>query len=159
MNIDIICVGKLKEKYFTDGVNEYKKRLSRFCKINIIEVPDLKIPENASEKQIAELLIKEGEGILRCVKNNAYVIALCVEAKQMSSEEFAKTLKTLMDNSVSDIAFIIGGSMGLSEEVKKRANLKLGISQMTLPHQMARLVLIEQIYRAFKILNNETYHK
>lgn len=159
MNIDIICVGKLKEKYFTDGVNEYKKRLSRFCKINIIEVPDLKIPENASEKQIAELLIKEGEGIFRCVKNNAYVIALCVEANQMSSEEFAKTLKTLMDNSVSDIAFIIGGSMGLSEEVKKRANLKLGISQMTLPHQMARLVLIEQIYRAFKILNNETYHK
>ncbi|NLM49960.1 MAG: 23S rRNA (pseudouridine(1915)-N(3))-methyltransferase RlmH, partial [Clostridiaceae bacterium] len=127
--------------------------------INIIEVPDLKIPENASEKQIAELLIKEGEGIFRCVKNNAYVIALCVEAKQMSSEEFAKTLKTLMDNSVSDIVFIIGGSMGLSEEVKKRANLKLGISQMTLPHQMARLVLIEQIYRAFKILNNETYHK
>lgn len=157
MNIDLIAVGKIKEKYFTQAVEEYQKRLSRFVKFTITEIPDEKIPDNASEKVIEQILQKEGDKILSKIKDG-FVCALCVEGKQLASEEIADLFsKTSM--SASRMTFIIGGSLGLSDEVKKRADLKLSFGKVTLPHQLMRVVLSEQIYRGFKILNNETYHK
>lgn len=158
MNISIITVGKLKEKYFKDASAEYIKRLSRFGKIEIIELPDEKIPDNATEKQREQILSKEGAAILEKIKPGSFPIALCIEGKELSSEELAEKINSL-SMQTSNITFIIGASLGLAEEVKRAAQLKMSFGKITLPHQLARIVLLEQIYRAFKINANETYHK
>lgn len=158
MNISIICVGKLKEDYLKSAISEYSKRLSRFANFEIIEVPDQKIPDNAGEKLEFQILQKEGDMILSKIKQNSYVIAMCVEGKLISSEELAGEIKNIsMTN--SNITFIIGGSLGLSDKVKKRADKRISFGKITLPHQLMRVVLSEQIYRAFKINANEAYHK
>lgn len=158
MNINIISVGKIKEKYFTAAIEEYSKRLSRFVKLNIIEVPDEKIPDNASEKEIDIIKEKEGGKILAKLPDNSFVITLCIEGKEMTSEELAEKIADISMMS-SNITFIIGGSLGLSNTVKSRSTLRLSFGRMTLPHQLMRVVLLEQIYRGFKINNNESYHK
>lgn len=158
MNINIICAGKIKEKYFTDAVNEYAKRLSRFVKLNIIEVPDEKIPENASEKEMETVKNKEGERILSKLPPSSFIVTLCIEGKELSSVDLARKIADISMTS-SSISFIIGGSLGLSDEVKARSQLRLSFGRMTLPHQLMRVVLAEQLYRAFKINNNESYHK
>jgi 23S rRNA (pseudouridine1915-N3)-methyltransferase len=159
MNICIISVGKLKEKYLKDGIDEYKKRLSRYCSIDIIEVPDEKAPENLSEKEEEQIKIKEGQAILKYVKEGTYVIALDLRGKMLSSEEFSILIADLGISGNSNIAFIIGGSLGLSKEVVERADYKLSFSKMTFPHQVMRLILLEQVYRGFRIMKNEPYHK
>ena len=158
MKITVICVGKLKEDYLKSAISEYSKRLSRFADFEIIEVPDQKIPDNAGEKIESQILTKEGETILSKIKNNSFVIAMCVEGKLISSEELASEIKDI-SMTHSNITFIIGGSLGLSEEVKKRADKRISFGKITLPHQLMRVVLSEQIYRAFKINSNEAYHK
>lgn len=158
MNINIIAVGKIKEKYFISAIDEYAKRLSRFVKLNIIEVPDEKIPDNTSKKEEEIIKDKEGQKILSKINQNSFVIALCVEGSQLTSEELASKI-TNISMTTSNITFIIGGSLGLSEQVKARSSLRLSFSKMTFPHQLMRVVLLEQVYRAFKINNNETYHK
>ncbi len=158
MNINIIAVGKIKEKYFTDAVNEYKKRLSRFARVSVVEISDERIPSGASEKETEKIKNAEGERILQKLDPNSFVIALCIEGRELSSEALAKKIsETSMIT--SDITFIIGGSLGLSDAVKARSALRLSFGPVTLPHQLMRVVLLEQIYRAFKINNNETYHK
>ena len=155
MNITVISVGKIKEKYFTAAIDEYSKRLSRFAKLNIIEVADEKIPDNASEKEMEQIKEKEGNKILAKLPQNSFVVTLCIEGKEHSSEELAKKIADIS----SHITFIIGGSLGLSDTVKSKSALRLSFGKMTLPHQLMRVVLLEQIYRAFKINNNESYHK
>jgi 23S rRNA (pseudouridine1915-N3)-methyltransferase len=159
MKIDIICVGKLKEKYLIAAVAEYTKRLSKYCKMEIKEVSDEKAPEKLSDKQEIDLKNKEGEGILKYIKEGAYVIALAIEGKMQSSEELAQNIADLGVKGKSHIVFIIGGSLGLSEEVLKRADEKMSFSKMTFPHQLVRVILLEQVYRCFRINNNEPYHK
>lgn len=159
MNIDIISVGKLKEKYLKDGIEEYKKRLSRYCSINIIEVSDEKAPENISQKEEEIIKQKEGQGILKHIKDNIFVIALDIKGKMLSSEELATFLKERAVQGDSNLAFVIGGSLGLSKEVLDRADFKLSFSKMTFPHQLMRLILLEQVYRGFRIINGEPYHK
>ncbi|WP_209125182.1 23S rRNA (pseudouridine(1915)-N(3))-methyltransferase RlmH [Alkalihalobacillus sp. BA299] len=159
MNISIITVGKLKEKYLTLGINEYLKRLGAYAKVEIIEVPDEKAPEQLSETEMQQIKQKEGEKILAKVQQDAYVISLAIEGKQMSSEQLASELDKLATYGKSKIAFIIGGSLGLSDEVLKRSNTQLSFSKMTFPHQLMRLILVEQVYRAFRINRDEPYHK
>lgn len=159
MKIKIVCVGKIKEKYLKDGIAEYSKRLSRFCKLEVCELPDIKIPDNPSPSECSELLREEGNSILRHLSKDSYVIALCVEGKQISSEELSEKLSSVTLSGKSTIDFIIGGSLGLSDEVKKRSDMRLSFSLFTFPHQLMRLILTEQIYRAFKINANEEYHK
>ena len=158
MNISVICVGKIKEKFFTDAINEYLKRLSRFAKTEIIEVKDEKIPDNASQKECEAILEKEGNAILSKIPKGSYVVSLCIEGKEMSSPALADKIKYISMES-SHITFIIGGSLGLWEEVKRLSKLQLSFGKITLPHQLMRVVLLEQIYRGFKILANESYHK
>lgn len=158
MNIQIICAGKLKENFWEDAVKEYTKRISKFAKISVIEVPDEKIPNRLSEKEAKKIREKEGEYILSKIKQGSYIIALCVESKQLSSERFAEKISDIMTSN-SNIAFIIGGSIGLSEKVKEMADFRISFSEMTFPHQLMRVILTEQIYRAFKIMNKENYHK
>lgn len=158
MNINIISVGKIKEDYFVKAMAEYEKRISRFCKINSIYISDRKIPDNATDGECTRILNSEGDDILKKISKSDFVIALCVEGSQLSSTELAKKLQNIMQTS-STIDFIIGGSLGLSDAVKSQADLRLSLSEMTFPHRIARLVLEEQIYRAFKINANETYHK
>ena len=158
MNITVVCVGKIKEKFFTDAINEYLKRLSRFAKTQIIEVKDEKIPENASQKECQLVLEKEGELILSKIPKNSHVISMCIEGDQLSSEQLADKIKYLsMEH--SHLTFIIGGSLGLLEKIKQLSGMKLSFGKITLPHQLMRVVLLEQIYRSFKILANESYHK
>lgn len=158
MNINIIAVGKIKEKYFTAAINEYSKRLSRFVKLNVTEVADEKIPDRASDKEIEQIKEKEGEKILAKIPQGSYVITLCIEGEELSSEELAEKVAAVsMTN--SSVTFIIGGSLGLLDKVKSASQLRLSFGRMTLPHQLMRVVLLEQIYRAFKINNNESYHK
>lgn len=159
MNIKLITVGKLKEKYLTEGIAEYTKRLSRFCKVQVVELIDEKTPENASEAQNNQIMAKEGERIQAKIGSRDYVIVLAIEGKQFPSEEFSQKLEAVAVNGYSDITFIIGGSLGLSKEIKQRANLKMSFGLLTLPHQLMRLVLIEQIYRAFMIQQGSPYHK
>lgn len=159
MKIKLIVLGKIKETYLKDGIAEYAKRLSRFCDLQIIELPDEKIPDTPSEAQSLAVLEKEGEKILKHISGTDYIISLCVEGRQMPSEGLAEVLETAANNGFSTIAFIIGGSLGLSARVKNQSHLKLSFSKFTFPHQLMRLILIEQIYRAFKINNHETYHK
>lgn len=158
MNITVIGVGKIKEKYFTAAIEEYSKRLSRFVKLNIIEVADEKIPDNASDREKEQIKEKEGAKILAKIPQNSFVVTLCIEGTELSSEKLAEKIAGI-SMTASSITFIIGGSLGLSEEVKSKSSLRLSFGRMTLPHQLMRVVLLEQIYRAFKINNNENYHK
>ncbi len=159
MNITVISVGKLKEKYLKLGIEEFSKRLSKYCKLDMIELDDEKCPENLSDKDMEIVKTKEGNKILSKIKNNSYVIALAIDGKNLSSEELADTISKLAVRGNSHITFIIGGSLGLADEVLKRADYKLSFSKMTFPHQMMKLILLEQVYRAFRINNNEPYHK
>ena len=158
LNVNIICVGSLKEKFFTDAVNEYKKRLSRYCKFNIIELSEEKISDQETKAQIDKTLLKEGEKILSKIGKSDYCIAMCIEGKNISSEELSKKLEEI-SLSFGTVNFIIGGSWGLSDEVKRRADFKLSVSKMTFPHQLFRVMLSEQIYRAFTISSGAKYHK
>ncbi|WP_264739985.1 23S rRNA (pseudouridine(1915)-N(3))-methyltransferase RlmH [Cytobacillus firmus] len=159
MNISIITVGKLKEKYLKQGIDEYLKRLSAYAKMDIIEVPDEKAPEELSETEMLQVKQKEGERILSKIHPDAHVIALAIEGKMKSSEELADSLDKLATYGKSKIAFVIGGSLGLSQEVLRRADEKLSFSKMTFPHQLMKLILLEQVYRAFRINRGEPYHK
>ena len=157
IHINIICVGKIKENYIKEGINEYVKRLSKYCKINIIEVPDESIPSNLNDKLCENIKLLEGNKILHFAKSS-YVISLDLKGKQYTSEEFSNKLEALSLNN-SSISFIIGGSLGLSNGVINKSNELICFSKMTFPHQIIRLFLLEQIFRAFKIANNETYHR
>lgn len=159
MNIRLITVGKIKEKYIQEGIKEYSKRLSRYCSLEIVEIDDEKAPENLSEKEMDIVKQKEGERILSKIPQNSFVISLVIQGKQLSSEELAEKIDSLMIEGISDITFIIGGSLGLSDEVIMRSNFKLSFSKMTFPHQLMRMILLEQIYRAWRIIKNEPYHK
>ena len=159
MKITLITVGKIKEKYFTDAIAEYAKRLSRYCKLEIIEVADEKTPDNASEGLENQIKEKEGERIISKVPDNAYVVALAIDGKQLSSQELADKMEKWNVNGVSHLVFIIGGSLGLTHKVLNRADYSLSFSKMTFPHQLMRVILLEQIYRSFRIRNHEPYHK
>ena len=158
MRITVISVGKIKEKFFSDAVLEYKKRLSRFASLDIDEIKDEKIPENASQKEIDLILEKEGKAILEKLPKNSYNIAMCIEGDELSSTQFSKKLDSIKSAN-SNITFIIGGSLGLWHKVKSASDMTLSFGKITFPHQLMRVVLLEQIYRAFKISANETYHK
>lgn len=159
MTVTVLCVGKIKERFFTDAVNEYSKRLSKFCKLNIIEVEDEENPQNAGETLERSIREKEGEKILKKIPQGAYTISLEIEGRKHDSVSFADRINKIQINGSSNICFIIGGSLGLSDSVKKTAKESLSFSDMTFPHQLMRIILLEQIYRAFKINNNEPYHK
>ena len=159
MRINIVCVGKIKEKYLKLGIDEFKKRLSKYCKLEIIELEDEKAPENLSDKEMLIIKEKEGKKILSKIKDNSYVIALAIDGKNLSSEELAETINKLGVRGISNITFVIGGSLGLSDEVLSSADYKLSFSKMTFPHQLMRLILLEQVYRAYRINNGEPYHK
>ncbi|WP_311406741.1 23S rRNA (pseudouridine(1915)-N(3))-methyltransferase RlmH [Liquorilactobacillus uvarum] len=159
MNIKIIVVGKLKEKYLKQGIAEYAKRLSKFCKFKIVEVADEKAPEKLSEAEMIKVKEIEGERILSKVKNKEYVYALAILGQERSSEDLAQEIQSLGIYGHSDITFIIGGSLGLSEAVLKRADTEISFGRFTLPHQLMRLVLTEQIYRSFMINAGSPYHK
>lgn len=159
MKVDILCVGRIKEKFFCDSIDEYSKRLSKFCKLNIIEARDEKTPDNASDKVTLNIIETEAERIQKNIDDKAFVIALCIEGKQISSTDFADKITSIENDSISHIQFIIGGSLGLSDGIKSRADMKLSFSKMTFPHQLMRVVLLEQLYRAYKIKAHEPYHK
>lgn len=160
LKINIICIGKIKEKYFTDAVGEYAKRLTAFCKFSVVELNEERIRSNTpNEAQIAEVIEAEGRRILQKIGASDYVAAMCIEGKLLSSEELSETLDKAALSGKSNVDFIIGGSYGLSGEVKRRADLRLSMSKMTFPHQLARVILSEQIYRAFEISTNGKYHK
>ena len=158
MKIKIISVGKIKEKYLLEGIKEYAKRLSKYCKLEMIEVSDEKAPENLSEAEKERIKDLEGEKVLNKISSE-YVIALAIEGKQLDSIDFSETFNQIFTYKNSDISFIIGGSMGLSKGVYNRADMQISFSKMTFPHQLMKLILLEQIYRAFRINNNEPYHK
>ena len=159
MKITVITVGKIKEKYLKDAIAEYSKRLSKYCKLEIIEVADEKTPDNASEIVEDSIRSKEAERILKYVKDDAYVITLEIGGKQLSSEELADKIDKLGIQGTSHIIFIIGGSIGLGKEVLNKSNYALSFSKMTFPHQLMRVILLEQVYRSYRIISNEPYHK
>ncbi len=159
MNIDILCVGRLKEKYLKDAVAEYSKRLSRYCTLNIMETPDEKVSEDQGEALDEKARNAEGERLLKHIRDDAYLITLEIEGRSLSSTELASAIYETGLKGISRIQFIIGGSIGLSPEIIKRADMHLSFSRMTFPHQLMRVILLEQIYRSFKINNNEPYHK
>jgi 23S rRNA (pseudouridine1915-N3)-methyltransferase len=159
MKITVITVGKIKEKYLKDAIAEYSKRLSKYCKLEIIEVADEKTPDNASEVVEDAIRSKEAERILKYVKDDVFVITLEINGKQLSSEELAGKIDKLGVQGTSHIIFIIGGSIGLGQEVLQKSNFALSFSKMTFPHQLMRVVLLEQIYRSYRIINGEPYHK
>jgi 23S rRNA (pseudouridine1915-N3)-methyltransferase len=159
MKITILTVGKIKEKYLKDAISEYTKRLSKYCKLDIVEVADEKTPDNASEVVENQIRSKEAERILKHVKEDAFVITLEINGKQLTSEELAKKIDTLGIQGHSHIIFIIGGSIGLGTEVLSRSNFALSFSKMTFPHQLMRVILLEQVYRSYRIINGEPYHK
>jgi 23S rRNA (pseudouridine1915-N3)-methyltransferase len=159
MNITVVAVGKLKEKYLREGINEYSKRLSAYCKLQVVEVADEKAPEVLSEVEMEQVKRKEGERILAQLKPDQYVIALAIEGQMWSSEKLASELDRLATYGKSQVAFVIGGSLGLSPEVLKRADVLLSFSKKTFPHQLVRLILLEQVYRAYRINRGEPYHK
>jgi len=159
MKITLITVGKIKEQYLKDAIAEYQKRLGAYCKLEIVEVADEKTPDNASEVVEEQIRSKEGERILKYIKDDAYVITLEINGKQLSSEELADKIQKLGVRGTSHIMFIIGGSIGLGKEVMKRSNFALSFSKMTFPHQLMRVILLEQVYRGYRIINGEPYHK
>lgn len=154
-----MCVGKLKESYYRAAETEYLKRLSSFCKMDVIELADESIPNNASVKDCSDILRKEGENLLNKMKKDTYCILLDVEGKGLDSVAFADTIKSLMVSGQSHLTFIIGGSLGVSQEVKNKAQLRISLSAMTFTHNMTRIILLEQVYRAFSIIHSRTYHK
>ncbi len=159
MKITLITVGKIKEKYLRDAISEYSKRLSRYCKLEIIEVADEKTPDHASQTVEDAIRDKEGERILKYVKEDAFVVTLEIKGKLLTSEELADKIETLGVQGISHIIFIIGGSIGLGNEVLKRSDYALSFSKMTFPHQLMRIILLEQIYRSYRIINHQPYHK
>lgn len=159
MNISIICVGKIKEKFFTMAINEYMKRLNRYCQISIVELKDEKTVDGAGDAIVNSIKDKEGERILGSIKDNSYVIALAIEGKELDSVELSQKIDNLGIKGVSNICFVIGGSLGLSKKVLDRADYKLSFSKMTFPHQLMRVILLEQIYRSYRIIKGEPYHK
>lgn len=159
MNITLVTVGKIKETYLRDALHEYKKRLTKYCHIKIIEVADEKVLENASEKEKEKAKEKEGEGILKSLKEEAFIVTLEIQGEMLDSVELAEKMQSLFVNGYSHIQFVIGGSLGLSKSVIKKGNLHLSFSKMTFPHQLMRVLLLEQIYRGFRIIHGEPYHK
>lgn len=159
IKINIIAIGKLKEKYLIEACKEYLKRLSAYAKVNIIEINEYRCSDNPLKSEIEQVIKKEGDLILSKIPYGSYVIPLCIEGKQLSSEEFSDKIEKAALNGSSEFTFIIGGSFGLSDEVKEKGKLKLSFGKITFPHQLMRIVLLEQIYRAFSIINNSKYHK
>jgi 23S rRNA (pseudouridine1915-N3)-methyltransferase len=159
MTVQIICVGKLKEDYLKDAQKEYLKRLSRFCKVQVTEIDEEKAPESASAAQEEKIRQKEAERIQKAIGKSTTVVALALDGQELDSIKFSEQIKNLMLEGKSEVAFIIGGSTGLDPIIIKGADYRLCLSKMTFPHQLARIVLLEQVYRGFKIMNNETYHK
>ncbi len=159
MKITLLTVGKIKEKFFVDAIREYSKRLSKYCRLEIIEVSDEKTPDNASIEMERKIKEKEGERLLKYIKDGMYVIALAIDGKQRDSIKFAEYIERLGVEGRSHIAFVIGGSLGIADSVMKRADDRISFSAMTFPHQLMRVILLEQIYRGYRIINNEPYHK
>lgn len=159
MNIKIICVGKLKEKFLKEGICEFQKRIKTYANLEIVEVKDEACPENSSELEMEKIKEVEGERILSKISKDAYVIALDIGGKSLTSEDFAEKIESLSVEGISAIDFIIGGSLGLSDEVKNKSDYRLSFSKFTFPHGLMRLILVEQVYRAFRIINNHPYHK
>ena len=159
MNVTVVCIGKLKEKYWREAEAEYSKRLGGYCSLSVKELKEAPLPANASAADEEAVKKAEGKAILAAVRDQSYVISLEVKGKKLSSEGLAEKMAELAVTGRSDVTFVIGGSLGLSEEVSRRADLRLSFSDMTFPHQMMRVILLEQIYRSFKINRNETYHK
>lgn len=159
LNIKIICVGKLKERFYEAAVSEYTKRLSAFCRLDIEELNEVKLPQDPSESEITAALSKEGENVKNKIPKGALIIAMCIEGKQADSVEFAQMIQSAAVSGESKMCFIIGGSYGLAKEVKDMAKVKLSMSKMTFPHHLARVMLLEQIYRGFKIAEGGKYHK
>ena len=159
MKISILCVGKVKESFYQKAIQEFEKRLSRYCRLSIIEVADEKTLEDASETEISLIKDKEGERLLKNIKDDGYVICLAIEGKMLDSVELSQKMSKIQVQGTSHIYFVIGGSLGLSDAVLERADYKLSFSRMTFPHQLMRVILLEQIYRSFRIANNEPYHK
>ena len=158
LNINIICVGKIKENYLKDAISEYSKRLSKFCNLNITELSDEKLPNKLNNSIINEIKNKECNKIIQAIKKDSYIICLDLKGKELSSEEFSAKLDNIALNFNSSITFVIGGTLGLNQEILSLANEKICFSKMTFPHQLIRVFLLEQLFRAFKISNNETYH-
>lgn len=158
VNINIICVGKLKEKYLKEAVSEYSKRLSKYCNLSFTEIPDERLPVKINENTINEVKSKEGYKILNTIKKDSYILILDLKGKQFTSEEFSDKLENITVRGYSNITFIIGGTLGISQKVLKESNELISFSKMTFPHQLIRVFLLEQLFRAFKISNNETYH-
>lgn len=159
MNIKVLSVGKIKEKYLRDGIEEYAKRLSRYCKLSFFQVADEKTPDGAGESLNEAIKNIEGERLMKGIRDQDYVIALAIDGKMLDSEELAERISNLGIHGVSNIVFVIGGSLGLSDEILKRADFKLSFSKMTFPHQLMQLILTEQIYRSYRIIHGEPYHK
>lgn len=159
MNIKILCVGKIKEKFYRDAIDEYVKRLSKYCSVSVVEVPDEKTSENASDNEITIVKDKEGERLLKHISDRDYVIALAILGKQMDSVVFSRFIEDLGIQGKSSLVFVIGGSLGLSDTILKRSDFQISFSKMTFPHQLMRVILSEQIYRAMRIMKNEPYHK
>lgn len=159
MRITVLCVGKVKEKYFSDGIREYEKRLSRYCRLEIIEVADEKTPDSASVAEELQIKAREGERLRKYIREDSYVIALAIEGKQLDSIELSEKIEKLGVRGASHITFVIGGSLGLDETILKQADDKLSFSRMTFPHQMMRMILLEQLYRSYRIMKGEPYHK
>ena len=159
MKVTIYCVGKIKEKYFTDAIKEYEKRLGRYCKLEIVEVADEKTPDGASEALELQIKEKEGERLLRSIKDDVHLIALAIDGKMYDSVEFSRKFERLGIQGKSHIGFVIGGSLGLADSVMKRADEKISFSKMTFPHQLMRVILLEQVYRGYRIAKGEPYHK
>ena len=159
MNINVICIGKLKENYWTEAIKEYSKRLSKYCNLKVYELKESKLPANSSEMDEENVKIEEGKAILKQIKTHDYVFTLEIKGNGIASTELAEKIDKLADSGQNNIDFIIGGSLGLSNEVSQRSDYKLSFSKMTFPHQMMRVILLEQIYRSYKIAKNETYHK
>ena len=159
MRITVVCVGKIKEKFYRDAIDEYSKRLSRYCKLSIIEVPDEKAPDGCSEAMEEQIKTKEGDRILGSLKGDEFLISLAIEGKKMDSVSFGEKIKNLGVQGKSHIAFVIGGSLGLDKRVLSKSDMLLSFSDMTFPHQLMRVVLLEQVYRGYRIVNGEPYHK
>ena len=159
MKITVLCVGKVKEKFFTDAIKEYSKRLSRYCKLEIVEVADEKTPDGASELVVSQIKEKEAERMEKYLPESAYVIALAIEGKKLTSEKLAEKIDSLGISGTSHLVFLIGGSLGMSDRLLKRADYLLSFSDMTFPHQLMRVILLEQVYRSYRIIHGEPYHK
>ena len=158
IKVTLICLAKLKEKYLKDAVEEYKKRLSRYCSLDIIELEPVRLPEKPSDSEIQQALLKEADMILKKIPQSSEIYTLCIEGKELSSEQFARNIDTLQ-NAGKSLTFVIGSSYGIANKIKALSNFKLSFSKMTFPHQLFRVMLLEQIYRAFKINEGSAYHK